>query len=140
MPGPVFSIRRFALRVMVLLSALLAAGIIALPMAFYSSGADGIFAASVSLAVCLFGGVMALLCAGHFDKPHLVLYQVMSGMFFRMATPLGFCTLIYLNGGRLVEAGMVYYLLAFYFVTLSVEIIQLAIPPTTCASAPAKAS
>ncbi len=33
--------------------------------------------------------------------------------------------MVYLQGGRLAEAGFVYYLLAFYFVTLVVETVLL---------------
>ena len=59
---------------------------------------------------------------------------VLLGMFARMGIPLLVCIIVYLRGGRLAEAGFVYYLLVFYFVTLVVETVLLvgnARPPVT---------
>ncbi len=47
--------------------------------------------------------------------------QVLLGMLPRLGIPLTVVLAFYVRGGWLADAGLVYYILVFYFVTLAVE-------------------
>jgi hypothetical protein len=84
-------------------------------------GAVGIQAAALAAIVCLSGSLLGLLIVNLARRRGQMLAGVLMSMAPRMGLPLGFCLLMHLRGGALVEAGIVFYVLAFYIVTLAVE-------------------
>jgi hypothetical protein len=71
--------------------------------------------------VCLTGGITAEAAANllaHYQRP---LAAVLAGMLFRMGVPLAASVIVYYHGGVLVQGGMVFYVLAFYMITLMAE-------------------
>lgn len=82
---------------------------------------DGVMSAAVAMMVCLFAGVISEIAVRLFNDPTQVMYRVLFGMLLRMGIPLGFCMAVHSLGGRLADAGFVYYLLVFYMVTLVVD-------------------
>ena len=92
------------------------------------SGAMAVAAASVAAGLCLAGALAALLTAHWLRDPKLVLHAVLAGMATRMGIPLATGLAIHFRGGALADAGVLYYLLVFYPVTLGVETF-LSLPP-----------
>ena len=91
------------------------------PLAYYLSGAQGLAASAVAAGTCLVAGVGALTLASLFPGRNTVAVGVLAGGLVRMAVPLVVVLVVYTRGGMLVEAGMVYYMLAYYFIALIVE-------------------
>jgi hypothetical protein len=116
----------------VLVVIMLVAYALAAPVAWFGGGTDSLFAAAVALAVCLGGGLAALVACELLRGPHQVLSRLVLGMLLRMGVPLGIFLIIHQQGGLLVEAGIVYYLVPFYLVMLGVETLMAArqIPAT----------
>ena len=85
------------------------------------AGAMALAAASVAAALCLAGAVAALLSGHWLRDPKLMLHALLAGMATRMGIPLAAGLVIHLRGGLLSDAGVLYYLLLFYPVTLGVE-------------------
>jgi hypothetical protein len=112
-------------RALLLLGSLLVSAAVVVPCAYAAEQHWGVLSAVVAMATCLGGGFLALWLVQLCQGPGSVMPQVLLGMFARMGIPLLVCIIVYLQGGRLAEAGFVYYLLAFYFVTLIVETVLL---------------
>lgn len=91
------------------------------PLGWLRFGPWALAAAAVAAAVCLAGGVPALLFSRLFRGKEVLVFGVLLAMGFRMAAPLAGVILLHLSGGPLAKAGFAYYLLAFYLVTLTVE-------------------
>lgn len=91
------------------------------PVAGYLRGATSVAAASVAAVLCLLGAIGAMLAGELLRQPDRMLAAVGLGMALRMAVPLGLGLTIHLHGGPLAKAGLLYYLLIFYPVTLAVE-------------------
>jgi hypothetical protein len=100
------------------------------PVAFHIGGLMALAAAALAAGLCLAGGSMALMASRLLPGPNLALVALMTSMTARMAIPLAFGLAIHLHGGPLAKAGLLYYLLVFYPVTLAVETL-LTLPPTT---------
>jgi len=118
-------------RAAVLVSAVALTYAVAAAVAWNLSGTAGLQASAVAAGVCLFGAALALVVSHRFRDPESVLYGVLFGMLLRMGIPLAFAVYIFLEGGGLAEAGVLYYFVAFYPVTLGVETV-LSLPPTAC--------
>ena len=116
-----------------LVLALLLAWAISLPVAYLTTAVDGMIAATMAAAVVLAAGIAALAVDRVCRSPEMLLPRVLGGMMLRMGIPLAATMAIYYNGGPLVDAGMVYYLLAFYFVMLVAE-TTLTLPATGAAT------
>jgi len=99
------------------------------PVAGYLAGGGGLTAAAVAAAFCLGGASVALLMAHLFRGPNGALAGVLLGMAARMVIPLGGGYACHANGGPLAEAGLLYYLLVFYPITLALE-TWLSLPET----------
>ena len=69
----------------------------------------------------LLAGAGALAVGNLFTGPQSVAIGALAGMLVRMAVPLVFVMIVYSQGGALVESGMVFYLLAYYLITLAAE-------------------
>ena len=99
------------------------------PVAGFCGGAAGIWAAAAAALLCLAGAGLALVVSHALREPNHALYGMLLGMAARMGIPMGFGLLCHLQGGALAEAGLLYYLLVFYPVTLGVE-TALSLPST----------
>src|SRR6185369_3805902 len=93
------------------------------PLAYTISGPMGLAAAAVGAGLCVFGAELALAIAACFRGPAAAMYGMMLGMLVRMTIPLILGVTLQLKSSVLAEAGMVFYLLAFYMVTLAVETV-----------------
>jgi hypothetical protein len=108
-------------RVVVLTALVLAVFAIVGPAAVVIGGPMALMAAAVAAALCWAGAAIALTTSRFLPGPSLALAALSTGMVARMAIPLAAGLALHLRGGPLAEAGMLYYLLVFYPVTLAVE-------------------
>ena len=79
-------------------------------------------AAGVAAASCLLGAATALVVSHLLREPQHAMAALLVATTARMGVPLLVGLVAYLRGGPLAEAGLLYYLLVFYPVTLAVEI------------------
>ncbi len=91
------------------------------PVAFSFSGARGLWAAAAAATFCLAGAGTALATSQFLRKPKYLLHGVLAATAARMGIPLTLGLICHIQGGPLAEAGLLYYLLAFYPVALAVE-------------------
>jgi hypothetical protein len=77
--------------------------------------------AAVAAAICWAPGLLALAISALFPGPEMALFNMLVGMFVRMFVPLGVCLMIYARRGVLVDAGLVFYVLIFYMISLAIE-------------------
>ena len=90
------------------------------PVAAWTQGMLGLWAAAVAALICLAAGMMALgLIEGLSASNPLA--SALGGMTLRMVVPLSAVAAVYWWDGPLAETGMVFYVLAFYMITLAVE-------------------
>jgi len=104
-----------------LVAAVLGVYALAAPVAGALSGPPGMGAAALAGALCLAGAVAALLVCRWLYDPRRAWKGVLAGMIPRMGIPLGVALFLQVRGGPLVQAGLLYYLVAFYMVTLGLE-------------------
>lgn len=104
---------------------MLGSAAVVIPVAYMARDRAGATSAAVALVTCLVSGLLALALGlvRLFRGPNNVVPQVLLGMLPRMGIPLAVCMLVHLQGGAIADAGFVYYILAFYFVTLVVETV-----------------
>lgn len=88
---------------------------------YYHAGQTGIWAAALAGLVCWVGASAALAIAGLFTNPQQATVGLLLGMFFRMGLPLGAGFLFSMQGGPLVEAGLLGILVTYYLVALVAE-------------------
>jgi hypothetical protein len=98
------------------------------PVAVCIGGCTALAAAAVAAVFCLAGATIALMAGLLLRGPKHALAALLAGMAARMGIPLAFGLAIHLQGGPLAEAGLLYYLLVFYPVTLTAE-TALSLPP-----------
>ena len=91
------------------------------PVAILVGGTAGMGAAAAAAGFCLTGAMVALVASHLLSGPKYALYGMLAGMAARMGIPLSLGLVCHFHGGALAEAGLVYYLLVFYPVTLAVE-------------------
>jgi hypothetical protein len=112
-------------------------GVVA-PVAKHLDGLRGLGAAAVAAGLCLLGAGSALVAGRRLRGPNDVLLRLLVGMPLRMGLPLAIGLMCHFRGGVLAEAGLLYYLLVFYPVTLGVE-TTLSLPsaerPSDCTRA-----
>jgi hypothetical protein len=99
------------------------------PVAFHLGGPTALTASAVAGALCLVGAATALLTSHLLRGPDLAIVALLVGMVARMGLPLTVGFVIHLQGGPLAAAGLLYYLLVYYSVTLTAETI-LSLPPS----------
>jgi hypothetical protein len=99
--------------------------VLVVPWAYAAEQMWGVWSAIVACGTCCGGGLVALGLARLYAGPANLLSRVLTSMLARTGVPLLVCGIVYFQGGRLAEAGFVYYLLAFYFVVLVVETVLL---------------
>ncbi len=103
--------------------ALVAAGAVVLPIAIWRWALPGLWSATAAWGTCFFSGLLALWTVHLFNDPKQVVQQVLSGILIRTSLPLAACLTVQVLGGTLADAGFLYYILAFYVVTLAVETV-----------------
>jgi hypothetical protein len=91
------------------------------PFAGLLNGWRGVMAAVTAAAACWLGAALALAVGRAHHGPLQALYAMVSGMLLRMAVPLAACAVLQSQGGPLAEAGIVYYAVVFYLVTLTID-------------------
>jgi hypothetical protein len=123
---------RFCVKVATLGLGVLLALAVSSPVAVFLGGSDGFLAAATAAAVCLAGAELALLATLPFRDPKAVWMGALLAMLPRMGIPLLAAILFSWHGGALADAGVLYYLVVFYPVTLTLETILLAIGGTSC--------
>ena len=128
-----------AIRAAALGIAVLAAFAMAGPVAVWVGGSVALAAAALAAALCLAGAAVALVIVYLLRDPRYALAALLAGMAARMGIPLAFGLAIHLQSGPLAEAGLLYYLLVFYPVTLTVETV-LALPQRRRPSLPGQTS
>jgi hypothetical protein len=117
-----------AVRLGVLGAVMLAAYILAVPAVVHLGGSMGLLAAALAAGLCLAGAVAALVIGDRLRGPSGALAALWLGIILRMGVPLMGGTMIHLHGGPLAQAGLLWYLLVFYPITLVVGTI-LSLPP-----------
>ena len=123
-----FNFQSPAGRTAVLALALLVGAAIVIPVAYWRAAFAGVWAATIAWTICILSGLLALWLIQRFNGPDKVVKQVLSGTLVRMSLPLAAVLVVHLYGGTLAEAGFVYYILAFYLITLAVETMLTAGP------------
>jgi hypothetical protein len=110
---------------------LFVAGFFALlaPLVAWWRGAAGVGAAAVAAAACLAGAGTALLVSDRLPRAQHALVGLLLAMGARMGIPLALAAGCLVCGGALVEAGVLFYLLIFYPLTLGVETALSLAPP-----------
>ncbi len=99
------------------------------PVAWRLGGAAGVAAATLAASLCLAGAVLALLAGHRLREPRQAGTALLAAMAARTGIPLAAALVIHLRGGLLADAGLLYYLLVFYPVTLTAETL-LSLPPS----------
>jgi hypothetical protein len=112
--------RGMAFRAMILGLVVLVAAAATGPIAFHLGGLAALMAASVAAVLCLAGAGAALVVSHRLQGPHQALVALSVATTLRMGVPLACGLVIHLLGGPLAEAGLLYYLLVFYPITLAV--------------------
>ncbi len=105
--------------------ALLVAWLFLAPLAAWLDGSAGLGAAGVGAAVCWLGAIVALLFTALLRGAGSFLPRLLMGMMARTMLPLLLGTLLHVRVGWLAAAGMIYYLLVFYMVSLTIETMLL---------------
>ena len=103
---------------------------ISMPLAWLIGGHFAVLAATIAAAACLIGGVLALAISGLFRDPEQAFAGVLLGMGAGMGIPLAVALACHLGGGELSRAGVMFYLLIFFPVTLTVKTV-LSLPKIT---------
>lgn len=88
------------------------------PVAYGMNGVRGVEVASLAAAICLLGAFGALAVQHSLCRTGHGVAGIMAGTLVRLALPLGVCVVISHLGGVLNDAGLVFYILAFYILTL----------------------
>lgn len=114
--------RGVAVKTAVLAIVVLVVFMVAAPVVFHISGTTGVTAAGLAATACLLGAAIALLAGQRVQGPEHALAALLVGMIARMGVPLIIGLVTHLRGGPLAEAGLLYYLLIFYPVTLTIEV------------------
>lgn len=103
------------------------------PVAWYLSGRWGLAAAVAAASLCWVGAVLGAttgVIVGRWIKgPARPLYEFLVGMLFRMGVPIGGAVVAHIMGGPLRDAGMLYYVMGLYLISLAVETLFSLPPP-----------
>jgi len=104
------------------------------PLAWLRYGLSGMLTLGTASLICLVSGILALIVTSTVAPPQQAAAHVASGMLLRMGVPLAACLLVSKSYPAWAEAGFVWFLLAGFFLNLTVEtffsIGQLQQPPS----------
>ncbi|MFZ1934005.1 MAG: hypothetical protein WCB27_18245 [Thermoguttaceae bacterium] len=129
--------RGIAARLGLLGAIMLVAFAVAAPVASRLGGPIALAAAATAAGLCLFGTGVALILTDRFRTPHGALTALWIGTALRTGVPFAAGMAIHLHGGPLARAGLLWYLLTFYPIALTVGTI-LSLPPTNRRPTPAR--
>jgi hypothetical protein len=129
-PGvPILRGRSVSVRLAVLTVSVLAAYALLVPLAFHLGGKFLLVAAASAAALCLAGSAAGLIVIDRLHGPVGALAGMCLAMLFRAVIPFSVGLAIHLRGGLLAQAGLLWYLVVFYLVTLAVGTF-LSLPAT----------
>jgi hypothetical protein len=103
-----------------LIASILLGYVVISPVAAWTQGTPGLWSAAVAALICLVAGIMALGLVERLSARN-PLASVLGGMTLRMIVPLLAVAAVYWWDGPLAEAGMVFFVLAFYMIMLAAE-------------------
>lgn len=95
-----------------------------LPIGMHADGDAGGIAVSLAFAICLVANLPSLLLVPRFRSPQSAIFQLALSWGFRMGLPLAACVVVIYQQNWLFEAGLVYYLMAFYFLMMILETVS----------------
>ncbi len=95
-----------------------------LPIGLRADGSDGVFVVILAFGICLIANLPSLFLANHFRSPQSAIFQWALSWGFRMGLPLAVCVVVTYQQNWLFDAGLVYYLMAFYFVMMIMETVS----------------
>ena len=93
------------------------------PVAWLFGGPLGLLAAAIAAMACLAGGALALFISSFFHDPQQAYAGVLVGMIVGMGLPLAVGIVCQLSGGGLARAGVMFYLLYFFPITLTAKTV-----------------
>ena len=112
--------RGVAVRLMVLGIVVLAGYTLAAPVAIHLGGSVALAAAALAGGLCLAGAAAAVVIADRLRGPSGALAALWLGMALRTGVPFVVGIAVHLHGGPLAQAGLLWYLVVFYLVSLAV--------------------
>ncbi len=95
--------------------------LVVMPIAAVHSGWSGTATALFAWFVCLGPGLFSLGLVKSCREPQAAAQMALIGILPRIGVPLAVLMVVYFQGGVLVENGLVYYILVYYFANLIVE-------------------
>jgi hypothetical protein len=78
-------------------------------------------AGAIAASACLLGAYIGLAIDSCLNEPQLLQAKLWLGMSARMGIPLAAALVVHFSGGPLAAAGFLYYIVAFYPVSLAAE-------------------
>lgn len=111
---------RLPARALLFTAAVAVMWLVAAPLAWCASGGEGVAACLAAGIICWLPALVSLGMAEMLRGPYL-LAGWLGGMAIRLAVPMACAVVAHVRGGWLAEAGLLYYLAAFYPLTLLVE-------------------
>ena len=93
------------------------------PVAGYLRGVAGLAASATAAGACLAGAELALVACYRFRDREDAWQGVLLAVLPRMGIPLTVALVFLFVGGVLVKGGMLYYLVVFYLLTLTLETV-----------------
>ncbi len=91
------------------------------PLAYGVSGTQGLLAALVAAVVCWVGALFSLLISAMVRGSVTVMHRMLFGMTARAMAPLVLGTGLHMNDAALASAGLIFYVIVFYMVTLAAD-------------------
>ncbi|MEC9002100.1 MAG: hypothetical protein VX644_01910 [Planctomycetota bacterium] len=95
-----------------------------LPIGLQADGSEGVFVVIMAFGICLLANLPSLFFTNHFRSPQAAIFQMALSWGFRMGLPLAVCVVVTYQQNWLFDAGLVYYLMAFYFVMMIQETVS----------------
>ena len=95
-----------------------------LPIGLQADGSEGVFVVLIAFGICLLANLPSLFLTNHFRSPQSAIFQMALSWGFRMGLPLAVCVVVTYQQNWLFDAGLVYYLMAFYFVMMIQETVS----------------
>jgi hypothetical protein len=101
--------------------ALVVAWLLLAPLAMRLNGSDGLRAAAIAAVCCWLGAQFSLLIAAMIRGGATLMTRIWLGMIARAMFPLVVGTALHLRDPQLAAAGLIFYVLVFYMVTLAAD-------------------
>jgi hypothetical protein len=105
--------------------AILALALLLTPLAWLLNGPAGLAALAIAAAGSLVAALLALIAGWLFRGPQAPMYGTLAGMLVRMSVALAVVVLVKQGRPDLAGVALVFYLLVFYVVALTIETAML---------------